>query len=34
MRAFRDEDDTYVGESSYQILADTISYVLVAPTPQ
>ena len=34
MRAFRDEDDAYIGESSYQILADTISYVLVAPTPE
>jgi hypothetical protein len=34
VRAFREEDDAFVGESSFQILADTISYVLVAPTPQ
>jgi hypothetical protein len=34
VRAFRDEDDVFIGESSFQILAGTISYVLVAPTPQ
>lgn len=34
VRAFRDEDDVFVGESSFQILEATISYVLVAPTPQ
>lgn len=34
VRAFRDEDDAFIGESSFQVLAETISYVLVAPTPQ
>jgi hypothetical protein len=34
VRAYRDDDDAFVGESSFQVLADTISYVLVAPTPQ
>jgi hypothetical protein len=34
VRAFRDEDDVFIGESSFQVLADTISYVLVAPTPE
>lgn len=34
VRAFREEDDVFIGESSFQILAETISYVLVAPTPQ
>jgi hypothetical protein len=33
-RAIRDEDDAYIGESSFQILANTLSYVLVAPTPK
>jgi len=33
-RAFRDEDDTYIGESSFQVLGNTLSYVLVAPTPK
>ena len=33
-RAFRDEDDAYIGESSFQVLANTLSYVLVAPTPK
>jgi hypothetical protein len=33
-RGFRDEDDAYIGEASFQVLADTISYVLIAPTPQ
>lgn len=28
------KDDTFIGESSFQILADTISYVLIAPTPK
>lgn len=27
-------DDTYIGESSFSVLADTISYVQVGPTPQ
>jgi len=34
VRAYREEDDAYVGESSFRVVADTISYVLVAPTPQ
>ncbi|MCA9617843.1 MAG: hypothetical protein KC731_02410 [Myxococcales bacterium] len=34
VRAFRDEDDAYVGESSFQVLANTISFVQVRPTPQ
>lgn len=34
VRAIRDEDDVFIGESSFQVLADTISYVLVAPTPR
>jgi hypothetical protein len=33
-KAYRDEDDVYIGESSFLVLANTISYVLVAPTPQ
>jgi hypothetical protein len=33
-KAFRYEDDVFIGESSFQILADTISYVLIAPTPE
>ena len=34
VRAFRDQDDTYIGESSFQVLENTLSYVLVAPTPK
>jgi len=34
VQAIRAEDDRYIGESSFQILAETISYVLVSPTPQ
>ena len=34
VRAFRDEDDTYIGESSFQVLENTLSYVLVLPTPK
>ncbi len=34
VRAVRGEEATYVGESSLQIVANTISYVQVAPTPQ
>lgn len=34
VRGFREVDDAFIGESSFQILAETISYVLVAPTPQ
>jgi hypothetical protein len=33
-RAFRAEDEAFVGESSFQIVANTISYVQIAPTPQ
>ncbi len=33
-RAFRAADSVYVGESSFQIVANTISYVQIAPTPQ
>lgn len=33
-RSFRASDDAYIGESSFLILADTISYVQIAPTPQ
>lgn len=32
-RSYRDEDDILIGESSFQVLADTISYVQIAPTP-
>jgi hypothetical protein len=34
VRSFRDADDAFVGESSFQILPNTLSYVQVAPTPQ
>ena len=34
VRGLRDDDDAFIGESSFQILPETISYVLVAPTPQ
>jgi len=33
-RSFRAEDDVFVGESSFQVVANTISYVQIAPTPQ
>ena len=33
-RAFRAKDDVYVGESSYHVLANTVSYVQIAPTPK
>lgn len=33
-RAFRASDGAFIGESSFQILANTISYVQIAPTPQ
>jgi hypothetical protein len=33
-RSFRAVDDVFVGESSFQVLASTISYVQIAPTPQ
>ncbi len=33
-RSFREEDDVYIGESSFQVVANTISYVLISPTPQ
>lgn len=34
VRAYRAEDEVFVGESSFQILANTISYVLVTPAPR
>ena len=33
-RSFRASDGTFVGESSFHILAATISYVQIAPTPK
>jgi hypothetical protein len=33
VRAFREVDDVFVGESSFQVLAGVLSYVLVSPTP-
>jgi hypothetical protein len=33
-RSFRAVDDAFVGESSFQVVANTISYVQIAPTPQ
>lgn len=33
-QALREEDDAYVGESSFHVLENTISYVLISPTPQ
>ena len=33
-RSFRASDGTFVGESSFHILAETISYVQIAPTPK
>lgn len=33
-RSFREEDGAFIGESSFQILPNTISYVQVSPTPQ
>lgn len=33
-RSFRASDSTLVGESSFQVLANTISYVQIAPTPK
>jgi hypothetical protein len=33
-RSFRAKDDVYIGESSFQVIANTISYVQIAPTPQ
>ncbi|MFT3772364.1 MAG: hypothetical protein QM820_43780 [Minicystis sp.] len=33
-RSFRAKDDAYIGESSFQVLANTISYVQIAPTPK
>ncbi|NUP05511.1 MAG: hypothetical protein HOW73_05575 [Polyangiaceae bacterium] len=32
-KTFRAEDDAYIGQSSFQVLENTISYVLVSPTP-
>jgi hypothetical protein len=33
-RAYRESDNAFIGESSFQILANTISYVQIVPTPQ
>ncbi len=33
-RTIRTEGDTYVGESSFQIIANTITYVQISPTPK
>jgi hypothetical protein len=33
VEALRAADDVYIGESSFQVLEETISYVLVLPTP-
>lgn len=33
-KSFRADNDAYIGESSFRILANTLSYVQVAPTPQ
>lgn len=33
-RSFRADDDAYIGESSFHVVANTISYVQIAPTPQ
>jgi hypothetical protein len=33
-RAFREEDDVYIGESSFGVFANTISYVQIGPTPE
>jgi hypothetical protein len=33
VKSYRAADDVYIGESSFQIYADTISYVQIAPTP-
>ena len=34
VRTYRDVDDEFIGESSFQILGNTISFLQVAPTPQ
>jgi hypothetical protein len=34
VKSIREKDGVYVGESSFQIFADTISYVQIAPTPK
>jgi hypothetical protein len=33
-QGYRAKDDAYIGESSFQVLANTISYVQIAPTPK
>jgi hypothetical protein len=33
-RAFREEDEVYIGESSFGVFANTISYVQIGPTPE
>jgi hypothetical protein len=32
-RAYRAKDDAFIGESSFQVLANTISFVLIRPSP-
>ena len=32
-RSYRAKQNDFVGESSFQIVANTISYVQIAPTP-
>lgn len=34
VRSIRTEGDVYVGESSFQVLANTITYVQISPTPK
>lgn len=34
VRAYRAKDDVYIGESSFHVLPNTVSYVQVAPTPK
>ena len=33
-RAYRAKDETFIGESSFQVLANTISFVLIGPSPE
>lgn len=33
-KSIRAKDDAYIGESSFQVLPETISYVQIAPTPK
>jgi hypothetical protein len=34
VRSYRADDEVYIGEATFHILASTLSYVQVAPTPQ